>query len=344
IGSMDVPRIIAPGETATFDVIIDPNNDTLVGGSQTLFYRFDGGAFQSVPLSSTGGDNYEAMLPAPACGDAPEFYVAAESVETGMVTDPPNAPAEVFTADVGVLNIVFEDDAETDLGWSLGVPGDTATTGIWERVVPVGTAAQPGSDNSEDGTFCFVTGNAPPGAGIGDNDVDGGTTTLLSPEIVIPAGQDVRISYFRWFSNDASAAPNTEPFFVDISADNGPWVNVETIGPAGEGTSGGWIFHEFTVSDFVSPSSNVRVRFVTQDPDPGSLVEAAVDDFNVTYIECAVTKSCVGDLDGDGSVGASDLGALLGSWGLTDVPGDLDGGGVGASDLGTLLGSWGPCP
>lgn len=52
---------------------------------------------------------------------------------------------------------------------------------------------------------------------------------------------------------------------------------------------------------------------------------------------------CPADLDGDGSVGASDLAILLGSWG-GGGPADFDGGGVGASDLAILLGSWGPCP
>jgi hypothetical protein len=56
-----------------------------------------------------------------------------------------------------------------------------------------------------------------------------------------------------------------------------------------------------------------------------------------------VPDDCVvaGDLDGDGSVGASDLAILLGAWG---GPGDadLDGDGVvGASDLAVLLGLWG---
>ncbi|MEC9374161.1 MAG: hypothetical protein VYC34_09970, partial [Planctomycetota bacterium] len=56
-----------------------------------------------------------------------------------------------------------------------------------------------------------------------------------------------------------------------------------------------------------------------------------------------IVNPCPADLDGDGSVGAADLGALLGSWGMSG-PADFDGGGVGASDLGHLLGSWGPCP
>ncbi len=55
--------------------------------------------------------------------------------------------------------------------------------------------------------------------------------------------------------------------------------------------------------------------------------------------------SCTGDIDGDGTVGASDLLTLLAAWG-TDPggPPDFDGdGNVGASDLLILLAAWGPC-
>ena len=55
---------------------------------------------------------------------------------------------------------------------------------------------------------------------------------------------------------------------------------------------------------------------------------------------------CPWDLDGSGSVGASDLLALLVSWGPCEgCPADFDGNGsVGASDLLALLVNWGPCP
>ncbi|MBL9120960.1 MAG: hypothetical protein JNL80_13695 [Phycisphaerae bacterium] len=53
---------------------------------------------------------------------------------------------------------------------------------------------------------------------------------------------------------------------------------------------------------------------------------------------------CVGDLNGDGSVNASDLAILLGAWGAGGGPADLDGSGsVNAADLAVLLGAWGPC-
>ncbi|MEE9131123.1 MAG: FG-GAP repeat protein [Phycisphaerales bacterium] len=55
---------------------------------------------------------------------------------------------------------------------------------------------------------------------------------------------------------------------------------------------------------------------------------------------------CPWDLDGTGTVGASDLLSLLVSWGpCKGCPADFDGdGNVGASDLLALLANWGPCP
>ncbi len=59
-----------------------------------------------------------------------------------------------------------------------------------------------------------------------------------------------------------------------------------------------------------------------------------------------VPFQCPWDLDGSGSVGASDLLSLLVSWGPCEgCPADFDNNGsVGASDLLALLTNWGPCP
>lgn len=53
---------------------------------------------------------------------------------------------------------------------------------------------------------------------------------------------------------------------------------------------------------------------------------------------------CLGDLDVDGAVGATDLAILLGAWGGSGAA-DIDGNGaVDAADLAILLGAWGPAP
>lgn len=61
--------------------------------------------------------------------------------------------------------------------------------------------------------------------------------------------------------------------------------------------------------------------------------------------ETLLVSPCAADLDGDGSVGPTDLGVLLGAWSDGAGPADLDGDGiVGPADLGILLGAWGACP
>ncbi len=56
-------------------------------------------------------------------------------------------------------------------------------------------------------------------------------------------------------------------------------------------------------------------------------------------------SACVADLDGNGAVGAPDLGALLAAWGTANPAADITGdGSVGPQDLATLLAAWGPCP
>ena len=78
---------------------------------------------------------------------------------------------------------------------------------------------------------------------------------------------------------------------------------------------------------------------------PSGLVLISDRNSGLFVVEPAVVP-CDWDIDGNGSVGASDLLSLLGSWGLCkDCPADFNGdGSVGASDLLVLLANWGPCP
>lgn len=56
-----------------------------------------------------------------------------------------------------------------------------------------------------------------------------------------------------------------------------------------------------------------------------------------------VSCSCIGDLNGDGTVDGSDLAIVLGNWGNAGT-GDLTGNGnVDGADLAIVLGNWGPC-
>jgi len=177
------------------------------------------------------------------------------------------------------------DDLEAVTGWTAGAVGDTATTGIWTLVDPVGTGAQPELDHTPSGTQCFVTGQGLPGGTLGAADIDGGNTTLTTPPIDVAGSPDAEIGYWRWFSNDAGSNPGQDIMTIDVTSNGGMnWINVEVVGPTTE-SSGGWLFHSFRVADFVPPTSGVKLRFVAGDTGGGSIVEAAIDDL-VVVVEC----------------------------------------------------------
>ena len=80
-------------------------------------------------------------------------------------------------------------------------------------------------------------------------------------------------------------------------------------------------------------------------PDACDILDGVACDCNDNGVpdEC---EGCIGDLDGDGTVGVKDLLILLGSWGPCDCcPADLNCDGVvDGADQAILEANWGPCP
>lgn len=308
------------------------------------------GPFTMIAMQESAPRVFESHLPAVACGEVIAYFLEFDTGTGETVTDPAEAPATVHAAEARRREIIVQDDFSRDSGWTVGAVDDDATGGIWVRVAPVGTQSngvqvQPGAAYS--GQFCWVTGQHP-GGGAGANDVDNGKTTLFSPWIDLGAvARDdlLEVSYRRWYSNGAGAGPNTDVFIVDLTADGATWINVETIGPAGAGTGGGWIRHAFDPRDLALIEGPVQVRFVASDEDPQSLVEAAIDQFEVIIDRTCLRPGVPGDLTGDGTVDFADVLALLAAWGpcpeRVACPADLDGdGGVGLGDLLQVLANW----
>ena len=310
------PELIDPqGGTAVRVEVAASCGATVDPGTALLHYDI-GQGFVTVPMQLVSKNVYDAVFGAIECGLKVSYYVSIQTTSGATFTDPPGAPGETFSVlSANEIIVQSQDDLEADTGWVVGAPGDNAVTGVWERVDPVGTAAQPDDDHTPvPGTMCFVTGQCAPGCGLGDNDVDGGQTTLTTPTIDLSAMPEARIGYWRWYSNDTGADPNADVFVVEVSNDNGStWTNVETVGPSGPQTSGGWFFHGFKVTDFVLPTAQMRLRFIASDEGLGSLVEAAVDDFTVSEVLCEPPPSTA-DLNGDGCTDSKDLTILLGAW------------------------------
>jgi hypothetical protein len=265
------PAIVAPGAPTEIAVLIEPGTEEVL--SAHLLYRFAGGAFTAVALEPTEGDLYAATLPAAQCGDAPQFFFRAQGSLSGAVLLPPGAPAQLFGADVGVETVAFADDFETDQGWT--VESEDLIGGAWERGDPMagGDRGDPRDDFDRSGQ-CWVTGNTD-----GNADVDGGPTRLVSPIIDATGLADPRVRYARWFTNDDADA---DRLAVEISDDGGAtWVLVEEAvdGPA-------WQLVTIRVADFVTPSAQVRLRFIATDNPNDSITEAGIDAVRVFSIDC----------------------------------------------------------
>ena len=234
----------------------------------------------------------------------------------------------------------FDFEAAGNEGWTVGVPND-ASTGTWTRVNPRGTAAQPEDDHTGGGgnTLCWVTGQGSVGGSLGENDVDGGHTTLLSPSFDLTGREGARLEYWRWYSNDTGAAPNADIFEVDLSADGGgSWTNARTVGPTGSDTGGGWIMDTLLIEIHVSLTSSVRVRFTVSDLGSGSIVEAAIDDVRLTAPgsgDCpAPVATCVTTPN---SVGSGARVASFGSTGVSDGAFTLTAAGLPANQYGIFF-------
>jgi len=209
------------------------------------------------------------------------------------------------TADLNLNPFTFYDDVESAAGWALSATGDNATTaGRWIRADPVGTGPQspgvvplrnalgtkhhpeyengPESGQPEDdntpapGVTCFITGNGTVGGAIGNADVDGGRTTLVSPNIDLSATSDPHIAFYYWYVNDVGSNPGEDAFEIAISSNGGTsWVPVASILLSNHA----WEAYDFRVLDFTTLTATIKVRFIAQDLLGGSIVEAGVDDF-----------------------------------------------------------------
>jgi len=294
-------------------------------------------AFEMV---AQGDDVYEAIFPDLACGATASYFVQVETTVGLAVSEPLGAPLGAFETIVASEEAaLFADDFQSDRGWIVGSPDDDAVTGVWERAEPIGTAAAPGEDATPGpGGLCYVTGAGSSGGGLGDDDVDGGRTTLTSPALDATGDGVAFIEYARWYSNDRGASPDEDAMVVLISNDNGAnWTTLEVV----DENAQAWVTRRFRLADLVTPTDRVRVRFIASDEGGGSIVEAGVDDVRVWLARCV--PACPADVSGDGRVDAADLAVLVAGWGAAGL-GDLDGSGaIDAADLAALIATWGPC-
>jgi hypothetical protein len=271
-----LPELVDPNGGTTFRVEVTAGTEDPQPGTGILYYNA-GSGYTSIAMDVVSPNVYDAVFPEVDCAIDISFFVSAETVNDSVVTDPAGAPVATYTAfSAFALIPIFEDDFEMDKGWTVV---NNCSDGQWGRGIPVGGDYRGNPFDDHDGSGrCYLTDNV-----VGDSDVDGGYTYLISPAVDV-SGIDAIVEYALWYTNNFGNDPNNDLFKVWVSNDNGNnWTHVETVGPV---SSSGWNEKSFFVSDFVTPTSQVKVRFEASDLNDGSVVEAGIDAFRVVKIDC----------------------------------------------------------
>jgi choice-of-anchor B domain-containing protein len=188
----------------------------------------------------------------------------------------------------------YEDNFETDLGWTVSSSQNTA--GQWTRAIPRkvlylnNQVSNVGNDSEDQGTRAFVTGNGLPGAAC--DDVDNGVTSLISPPMFLKNFIKPKLNYDAWFFNDGSAPLNDtlivklknkeKEVIVDkIFATNGDWLKVRDI----------------EIEKFINIDDSLQVIIEASDlAGSGHIVEAGFDNFFISQspssnVEISLTKN-----------------------------------------------------
>jgi len=265
-----------------------------------LKYIVMGSSSGTVPMTLIDAENnlYEAEIPGQPLDSYVMYWVYARDTGGNSSTDPAGAPSNNYGFWVAQAQMLFDDDIESDLGWTVGDPADDASTGIWERTDPQqvidgsSQISQPEDDHTPaPGVYCYFT-DGRDGGSVGDYDVDNGQTTLYSPVFDLTENSGVSVSYWRWYINDSGSSPGTDNWRVQVTDNGSNWETLEYTSESDHS----WVYRSFQLDGVIDMTSNVRFRFIASDEGDGSIVEAGVDDFQLIGFEVPEVTDAAGQV------------------------------------------------
>lgn len=230
---------------------------------------------------------HQALLHLPADSGYTVHIGAWGWLPTDM-TIPPNTEGELIVQ----LEPGYSDDAEIDLGWSLGLPDDDGIGGAWERGEPIGVeisigvgdpvTVEPAEDHTDgEGRKAFLTQIIDsPETAPGAADIDSGRVTLTSPLFDLTRYDDPGIEFALFYSNDAFPFVEADDkLYVRLSNDSGrTWTDIVVLDKGADD----WLEYDIRVRDVMQPTSTMFFRVVASDSGTQGWSEAGLDDFRVT--------------------------------------------------------------
>jgi choice-of-anchor B domain-containing protein len=173
----------------------------------------------------------------------------------------------------------YYDDFELNLGWETYYD-QNATSGFWERDIPVGTIfngmiSNPAFDSPNDkGNQCYITGNK--GGSAGDDDVDDGYVFLKSPIIDLKNYTNATLTADIWFFNDGGNTPANDTLKLFAQTINEQILLFQTVESAST-----WRTISIPLPSLLMDEP-FQLLIETGDPLPfGHIVEAGIDAISI---------------------------------------------------------------
>ncbi len=213
--------------------------------------------------------------------------------------------------------IVFEDDFETDKGWLVNPGGtDNATKGMWERANPEETSHNGfiyQLNTTVSGTNALVTGPLL-GSGVGSHDVDGGITSIRSPQISLPVSNDLILGFSYYLAHFSNAGPE-DYLRVSVSGTSNQ-VIFEENGVSSTERGAQWKRVEFDLSSFAGQDVSIFIEI--GDIGDATLLEAGIDDLDIILSE---TGPCIDPCEAPTGLYATNIGSQSADIHWDEVPG-----------------------
>lgn len=175
------------------------------------------------------------------------------------------------------LELGYGDDFNQDFGWTLH---GNATHGIWQRGAAVpntlyGDPSNPTADTDADGIVsAYVTGLA--GGIAHENDLDGGTSILVSPVMDLQNYALARIEFSYWWLNENQRdRMDSLQVFLASEADTIQLLSLE------ETTARSWQTYDALVPEDFLLTADVRLLVVAGDNNFSNTIEAGFDAFRL---------------------------------------------------------------
>ncbi len=288
-----LPELITPGDATDLTVRISPGVENYIGGTASMYYRYDDGAFTEVPLTPLGDDLYTVTLPPAYCDDNPEFYFTAEGDQSGLVTRPPGAPDNVYTAAVGEIVTFYEELLDSDPGWT--------AEDQWAFGQPTGGGGAYGDPDPTSG----YTGDNVYGYNLnGDYEPSLYTPRNLTSTAIDCTGQQgVTLSFWRWLGVETPTYDHAR-LYVSNNGVNWLqiWENTEEV------NDGQWTFQSYDISAVADDQPTVYLRWAMGPTDSAwQWCGWNIDDIRLEAYGCTAPPVCAGDANCDGAINWRDI-------------------------------------